>query len=67
MDPKQTVQRIADSELNELDINWRDYHWLVWWLVCREKEINANQAHAFEATHAEDEGVVDILMKLRIA
>ena len=39
MDPRQTVQRIANKEIGELDISWRDYQGLVWWLVCQETHI----------------------------
>jgi hypothetical protein len=66
MDARETLQRIANNEINELDINWRDYQQLVWWLVSQETDIASGQIYVFEATNGEDEGVVDISVRLRM-
>src|ERR1043165_9074948 len=66
MDPRQTVQRIANNEIGELDINWRDYQRLVWWLVSQETQIDLTQVYVFQTSHGEDEGIIDISVQLKM-
>ena len=66
MDPESTAQEIANTQSSELDLSWREYQQLVYWLLCQETQVEAEPSYHSEVMEFEDGGVIDIVLRLKL-
>lgn len=65
MEPQDIARRLAQNEITEFEIGWRDYQRLVWWLVSRETKLQTEPNYQLDVEHGEDAGVIDIVVRLK--
>jgi hypothetical protein len=64
MEPRDLARRLAQNEITEFEIGWREYQRLVWWLVSQETKLQAEPDYQSNVENGEDAGAIDIVVRL---